>query len=520
MNQLLYASILLLFLSGLIGCQPADSTDSSSSPSVPNIVLILADDMGYGDIQQYNPASTIPTPHLNQLCQEGMMFRDAHTPSSVCTPTRYGLLTGRYSWRSRLKKFVLSGYSPHLIEKDRQTIASLLQSQGYETAVVGKWHLGLDWAWDENGFPEKGDQLGFVPEPDAIDYSQAVTAGPVQNGFDYSYVIPASLDIPPYVYLENNQVVGIPDSIYPGSTFPYFIRRGETGAGFEFDKTLYHLTEKAMGFIEEQSRTEQPFFLYMPLTGPHKPALPHADFAGKSGLGPYADLVMEVDASVGKIMSTLKERGLSENTLVIYTSDNGSYMYRYEDQEVDHVTDNSKQGYVAKNHKANKDWRGTKADIWEAGHRVPFIVRYPGMIEAGSTQDQTICLTDVLSSVCELVGMEYDAGQSEDSYSFLPVLTGGSMNRPPVVHHSVAGMFSLRKDNWKMIFGNGSGGRQQPRGELWGKPYQLFNLEADPEENQDLYQTSAADVIMADMTKKLIRILEQSEGHGVDLEGI
>lgn len=516
MTRKLLPVLCLLLITGWMGCQPAEP--ELSIP--PNIVVILADDMGYGDIQAYNPASTIATPNLNQLCQEGMRFTDAHTPSSVCTPTRYGLLTGRYPWRSRLKRFVLSGYSPHLIEPDRQTIASLLQEQGYTTGVVGKWHLGLDWAWNEEGFPENGNRLGFVPEAGAIDYSRGVSVGAVQNGFDYSYIIPASLDIPPYVYLENNQLIGIPDSIYPGSGFPYYIRRGETGAGFEFDKTLQHLTEKASNFIRQQSQTSSPFFLYMPLTAPHKPALPHADYAGQSGLGPYADLVMEVDASIGTVMKTLKEAGIEDNTLVIYTSDNGSYMYRYEEQEADHVTDHTQQGYFARNHQANENWRGTKADIWEAGHRVPFIVRYPGVAAAGSQQNQSICLTDVLASICELVGIQEESIQAEDSYSFLPLMTGGIVDRPPIVHHSVAGMFSLRKGTYKMIFGNGSGGRQQPRGELWGKPYQLFDLKVDPTESSDLAETDKASSIMGEMKKDLINILIQSEGHGVDLEGI
>lgn len=515
-----FTSVILLSLALFMACKPSPKSTAEPKTSFPNIVLILADDMGYGDIQAYNPASTIATPNLNQLAQEGIMFTDAHTPSSVCTPTRYGLMTGRYAWRSRLKRGVLSGYSPHLIEPDRQTIGHLLQTKGYQTAVVGKWHLGLDWAWDEAGFPEEANRLLYVPKSNAIDYSKAVAVGPQQNGFSYSYVVPGSLDMGPYVYLENNQVKALPDSMYPGSPFPAYIRKGETGEGFDFDKVLQHLTDRASNFIQEQAQTEQPFFLYMPLTGPHKPALPNPAFAGKSDLGPYADLVMEVDATVGRIMKTLKASGVEDNTLFIYTSDNGSYMYRYAEGESDHVSDSTRQGYLASHHTANKNWRGTKADIWEAGHHVPFILRYPGQAKAGSKQSQSICLTDVLASLCELTGQSYDPAQAEDSYSFLPLLKSEPVERPSIVHHSVGGMFALRKGKWKLIFGDGSGGREKPRGELWGKPYQLFDLEADPGERTDLASEASSEAIMTEMTAELEEILTQTEGHGVDLSAL
>lgn len=508
---LLLAGLVILFISG---CNPFQSEISP-----PNIVIILADDMGYGDIQQYNPTSTIPTPNLNRLSEEGLVFQDAHTPSSVCTPTRYGLMTGRYAWRSRLKSGVLSGYSPTLIEADRQTLGHLLTGAGYETGVVGKWHLGLGWPWVGDTLPTGVDKLMFLPEETAIDFSQPLTIGARENGFAYSFLVPGSLDMGPYVFVENNQAVAEPvaDSLFPGGRFPAFIRPGQVAASFKFDQVLQHLGDKATAFIARQAQSEKPFFLYMPLTGPHKPALPNPAFRGKSGLGPYADLVMEVDHTVGRVMQALEDVGLTENTVFIYTSDNGSYMYRREEGETDHVSDSTKQAYLAAHHTANGNWRGTKADIWEAGHRVPFILRYPDQVKPGAV-DQPICLTDVLATVCELVGQSHDPNQAEDSYSFLSLIRGESVSRPPIVHHSVRGMFSLRKGGYKLVFGNGSGGREKPAGKKFEQPYQLFNLKEDPQEKIDLGTDPAYAPQIEELTSDLIQILKQRKGHGVDLE--
>lgn len=498
------------------------TSPENASPPPPNIVIILADDMGYGDIQHYNPQSTVPTPNLNRLCEEGAVFTDAHTPSAVCTPTRYGLMTGRYAWRSRLKSGVLSGYSPTLIEADRQTLAHVLTQAGYETGVVGKWHLGLDWPWVADSLPKGGDNLLFIPEPNAIDYTQPLKKGAKENGFAYSFLVPGSLDMGPYVFVENNQALNPPvaDSLFPGRGFPAYIRKGEVAPGFTFDQVLQHLGDKATDFIANKAKGDKPFFLYMPLTGPHKPALPNPAFVGKSGLGPYTDLVMEVDHTVGRIMAALEKAGVAENTLLLYTSDNGSYMFRLEADQADHVQDSTVQGYAAAHHKANADWRGTKADIWEAGHRVPFIVRYPGQVQAGTRIDQTICLTDVLATLCEWTGQSFDAAQAEDSYSFLPLLRGAPVDRPAVVHHSVAGMFSLRNGDMKLVFGNGSGGRQQPTGKKFEKPYQLFDLKKDPGETQDLAGDPAYAAQLEELTAAFREILMQREGHGVNLEAL
>ena len=468
--------------------QACTSTDSGNTSLAPNIVLILADDMGYGDIQAYNSSSALATPNLDYLASQGMRFTDAHSGSSVCTPTRYGLMTGSYAWRTRLKKGVLSGYSQHLIEPGQLTLASLLKGKGYHTGVVGKWHLGVDFPWTTDTLPQQVDNLNYyLKDLSLIDYTQPVKNGANDLGFDYSFLVPGSLDMSPYVYLENGKATAIPDSISPLRRFPDFVRQGEIAPDFTHESCLDRLTEKATGFITEHAQSENPFFLYFPLTGPHKPALAAPRFKGKSGIGPYGDLVMQVDWTVGEVLNTLRDQGVEENTLVIYTSDNGSYMYRISEDDPAHIQDSTVQGFHVSTHQSNYHWRGTKADIWEAGHRVPFLVRWPGRVAPGSTQDATICLTDVMATFTEIIEEELPEGEALDSESILPLLTGeGNFERAPVVHHSVAGMFSLRHENWKLVFGNGSGGRQQPRGKPFEAPFQLFNLANDPEEKQDV----------------------------------
>lgn len=436
----------------------------------------MADDMGYGDVEALNPASTIPTPNLNRLAQEGMTFTDAHSPSSVCTPTRYGVLTGRYCWRSDLTQGVLNGYGAPLIETSRETVASFLAKQGYATGIVGKWHLGL----------------GFQKTDGEWDWEKHVDYSPVDVGFDYSLVIPASLDFPPYVYVENHTITGLPDRIHPGSKFPAFLRKGEVGSDFSFIDCLDTLTKRAAEYVAEQAKTEQPFFLYFPLTAPHKPALPHPRFQGKTGLGPYGDFVMQVDWTVGELLRVVDEAGIFENTLVIYTSDNGSYMYRQTDaSEPDHVSDSTVQGYYEGNHTANGDLRGTKADIWEAGHRVPFFVRWPEKVKAGSQAGKTITHTDFFATVADVVDVNLPpaAEAAQDSFSFLPLLNGdeSAFERAPVIHHSGGAMFAIRDGDWKLVLGNGSGGRQQPRGKRFERPWALFNMETDLSETMDVY---------------------------------
>ena len=462
--------LILLFASFVV--VPVDAGDP------PNLVFILADDMGYGDVQAYNPQSKIPTPNLNRLAQEGMRFTDAHTPSAVCTPTRYGLLTGRYCWRSRLKRGVLNGYSDHLIQEDRLTLPRFLKGHGYNTGVVGKWHLGLDFH--------------RLSKHEDIDYTKPVQWGPNDFGFEYSYIIPASLDFPPYVYLENQQVTGQPDRRQAKQPFPAFLREGPIGSDFVMEECLDQLTSKAVGFLEKNSKSKSPFFLYMPLTAPHKPVLPHSRFKGSTSLGPYGDFIVQSDAIVGRVLETLDTLDLQSNTMVVFTSDNGSFMHRLNESSAeDHVDDRGIQAYRADRHTSNGPLRGTKADVWEAGHRVPFLVRFPEKIKAGIECDQTICLTDYYATVAELIDREIPPAAGEDSISFLSLLGAPELNhrRPPVIHHSGGGMFAIRDGRWKLVLGSGSGGREKPKGKIFEKPFALFDLKADLSEKVNLIES-------------------------------
>lgn len=447
---------------------------STSGNSLPNIVFILADDMGYGDIQAYNPKSTIPTPHLNRLAEEGMRFTDAHSGSAVCTPTRYGLVTGRYCWRSRLKSGVL--FPPNdkpLIDPNRLTVAGMLKRKGYHTACIGKWHLGIEWGRDDQG---------------KVDFNKSIKYGPTDVGFDEFFGIAASLDMIPYVFYRNNEPIQKATQTQPGLKFPRFVRKGPKAKDFDPGKVLDELTKQAISYIKKRSETKSPFFLYFPLTAPHKPVWPTERFKGKTNVGPYGDFIAQVDDSVGRVLQTLNKTKIAENTLVIYSSDNGSFMYRLPEDKPDHTQDTGVQGFHTNNHEANAHWRGTKADIWEAGHRVPFIVRWPGKVKASTQCDQTICLTDFMATCAEITDCKLPDNAAEDSFSLAPLFLGKtrSISRAPVIHHSVSGMFSLRDGKWKMVFGNGSGGRQKPRGKPFQKPYFLFDMENDPSETTNL----------------------------------
>jgi arylsulfatase A len=469
-------------------------SSSAWAADKPNIVFILGDDMGYGDVQALNLESTIPTPNLNRLASEGMTFRDAHTPSAVCTPTRYGLMTGRYSWRGRLKSGVLDGYGKPLIEDGRETVGSFLQQQGYYTGIVGKWHLGL-------GFVRKTNDQD-------IDFTQGVTDGPHTRGFDFSFVIPASLDFPPYVYIRNGQITRNV-VLQSAQQFPGFLRHGPIGRDLIPENALDDLTAEATAFIHERAGREQPFFLYFPLTAPHKPTLPHKRFVGSSKLGPYGDFVVQADWTVGQILNALEAAGVTEDTLVIYTSDNGSYMYRLQPGEPDHVTDPTIQSYDENHHRSNGIFRGTKADIWEAGHHVPFFARWPGKVREGSKSDQTISLTDFFATLADILQVSLPDNAAEDSFSLLPLLTDeGKFDRAPVIHHSAAGMFAIREGRWKLIAGNGSGGRQQPKGQPFEGPYMLFDLSEDiGEENNVIDQ-------VPDVAKRLESQLSDIRANG------
>ncbi len=455
----------------------------------PNIVIILADDLGYGDTQPFNPDSKIATPNFNQLAKEGLMFTDAHSGSGVCTPTRYGLLCGRYAWRTRLKRGVLGGYSKPLVDVEQQTFAGQLQKAGYHTHVIGKWHLGLGWQWRDQE-PDNINFFGIAGDANSVDYSKPLTDGPLDHGFSSCYLFPASLDMSPYVFIKDRQVEMAPTKVMDGKKFPDFYRKGETYEGFRVEDVLNLLTTKAEEYIAEQAKTESPFCLYFPLTAPHKPVSPSENFVGQTMLGPYGDFITEVDATVGRVMKALAANGVAENTLLIVTSDNGSFMYSRSDA-TDHVADKTKQQFHPDNHRANGPLRGTKADVFEAGHRVPYYVRWPnGMAKelVGTKDETTICHTDIMRTICALGKAEFDPVASPDSFDYSPILKGGSMDRPPVINHSANGTFAIRDGQWKLVLGSGSGGREKPSGKPFSKPYQLYKLDNDLAEKNSLLE--------------------------------
>ena len=481
-------SLLLFYFLLLVG-----AGCNKEKSELPNIVLILADDLGTGDVGAYNPASGIPTPNMDRIAKEGIMFSDAHTGSAVCTPTRYGIITGRYCWRTRLKRGVLNGYGEHLIEAGRTTISSLLREKGYYTAGIGKWHLGMDFAKDSSG---------------TVDYYGKINFSPITNGFDYFYGIAASLDFPPYVYIENDHFTMIPAEEQEKLGFPRYLRKGPKASDFDFETAWEHLTHKAKTVIGKQSG-KNPLFLYFALPSPHKPVWPDSRFVGQTKLGPYGDFVHQTDHIIGEVVSALEKGGILDNTLLILTSDNGSFMYRINDTiPADHLIDERVQGYYTANHQSNFYYRGTKADIWEAGHRVPFLVQWPGRIGKGKTIDETICTTDFMATFAEIIDRDLADNEGEDSFSILPLLFGyiNNFSRAPVVNHSSAGMFAIRDGSYKLIAGNGSGGRQHPRGKPWGEPFMLYDLSSDLSETEDIIEEN--EDLAEDMRNTLERIIE------------
>jgi arylsulfatase A-like enzyme len=459
-----------------------DQKRDNAPGKLPNIVFILADDMGYGDIEALNPASRIPTPNMNRIAEEGMHFTDAHSYSGVCTPTRYGVLTGRCAFRTRLASGVLGGHSPSLIEPGRETVASLLKKAGYRTICVGKWHLGLDFKKKDPDLPLiLGSGFGNMISTENVDYTAVVDGGPCDHGFDWSYIFPASLDMQPYIYISNKKVVNTDlehiDAV-PERTRALFWRHGDAEKDFDFWDVLPRLTRAAMGFIRDQvnESPDQPFFLYFPLTAPHVPYVPTPEFQGKSGAGAYGDFVHQVDYHIGEVAELIDSLGIRRNTLFIVTSDNGA---RWHPEDIEQY-----------GHLANFHFRGMKSDVWEGGHRVAFLVRWPNEISAGSNSGRLICHNDLLATCAELTGQTMDWNAGEDSYSFLSALTGESSaweERRIMINQAITEVFSIRKDNWKLILDMSSGGWSS--GEITeGPPMQLYNLDEDISEQHNLYE--------------------------------
>lgn len=435
----------------------------------PNIVFIFADDMGYGDVSAFNENSKIQTTNIDRIANEGVAFTDAHSSSSVSTPSRYSLLTGRYNWRSDLKSGVLMGYNKALIAPDRRTIASVLRDQGYQTACIGKWHLGWDWNNIEAG-------------KDSVDFSKPITNGPTTRGFDYFYGIIASLDMAPYVYVENDMPTALPDRETVNDGMKYW-RKGPTASDFDHEQTLPNFINRAVDYIHDKSKDDKPFYLYLPLPAPHTPILPIKEYQGKSGLNPYGDFVLMVDDMVGKVMNALKEAGVDDNTILVFSTDNGcSPQAKFDELQ-------------EKGHYPSYIYRGHKADLFDGGHRIPCVVRWPAKIKP-HTVNQTVCLTDFFATFATIADYQLKDSEGEDSYNILPLLLNekeGDVIREATVHHSINGDFTIRKGEWKLLLSPSSGGWSFPKPGTDDEVIktlpliQLYNMKTDPAEKNNVY---------------------------------
>ena len=434
----------------------------------PNIIFILADDMGYGDVSYFDNNSKLKTENLDRMAQEGVVFTDAHSSSSVSTPTRYGILTGRYNWRSTLKNNVLYGYDKALIPADRETMASMLRKNGYTTAGIGKWHLGWDWDNIDAG-------------KDKVDFSKPVQNGPTTRGFDYFYGFCGSLDMAPYVYIENDMPTSLPDRETVNEGKYSWWRKGPTGADFVHEEVLPNLVDRACNYIKEKAKADQPYFLYLPLPAPHTPILPTEEFRGKSGIGEYGDFVLMVDAMVGKVLQAVKESGEDGNTIVVFTTDNGC-------SPAAGIKEMEAQG-----HRPNSIYRGHKADLFDGGHRIPCILRWPEGTKPHEVR-QTVCLTDFYATFAAINGYKLMDSEGEDSYNLLPAIVSETEIDPireATVHHSIDGQFTIRQGDWKLLLSASSGGWSAPTptdtlalDSL--PPIQLYNMKDDPSETTNV----------------------------------
>jgi arylsulfatase A-like enzyme len=493
---------------------------TSQAATLPNIIYILADDFGYGDTSCYNPDSKIQTPFIDQLAAEGMRFTDAHTPSAVCTPTRYGILTGRYAWRTRLKYRVLDGFDPPLIEAGRLTVPALLQNAGYHTACVGKWHLGMTW-FDRSGKALPAVSIDRRTPPRSgveVDYNRPVKGGPIERGFDQFFGISASLNMSPFCFLQDDHPVVIPHLHQQRIRTDFIaVDEGMRSPDFTIAGVMPRFAGEAVRYIEERARGSQnkPFFLYAPLSSPHLPVVPNEEYRGQSQAGEYGDFVVEIDAFVGAITAALERTGLRENTLLIFTSDNGALYHWWKPEEADdrkHYKVRSRAAQVKEfGHQGNAHLRGTKADIWEGGHRVPFIARWPSHTPAGSVCNELVELTDLLSTCAAIAGVSVPNNAGEDSRNILPLLRGETEPvRDYAIHHSLWGVFGIRQGDWKMIPHRGSGGFTFPRkidsAKDGGPPGQLYNIRSDPSETKNVWTKHPA------VVKRLQALLLKVQG--------
>lgn len=475
-------ALTLVLAAGVVRTSPAHT---SAGPDLPNVLVVYADDLGYGDVAAFGgDSSRIPTPRLDALAAEGMAFTDAHSSSGVCSPSRYTLLTGRYHWRSRLQKGIVGLWEAPLIEPGRPTLGTLGQAAGLRTACIGKWHLGWDWPLETGdrkllGGPKQGAQATDAHRAAwARLFGQPIPGGPTARGFD-AYFGTDVPNWPPYCFLRDDRTVGIPTTFAAGDLFArnQASQQGPALEGWTLEPILPAITDEAVTFLEGCAEAEQPFLLYWSLTSPHTPLAVNEEFRGASGLGVYGDFVVETDAAIGRVLDALERLDLADDTLVLFTSDNGFAHYAGKDE------------LEAQGHLPSGGLRGSKADAWEGGHRVPFIARWPGRVEAGSASNALVHQADLFRTVAEVLGLATPDDAGEDSWSLVPLLLGtGASGRTSSVSCSIRGVPSVRSGPWKLLPVPGSGG--------WTKggdsePAQVYDLSTDRAEEHNLYPEEA-----------------------------
>lgn len=488
MNSDLHLLILpaLLFLS-----------DSCQQTQRPNIVIIYADDMGYGDMSCQNPDSKISTPNLDRLASQGIRFTDAHCTSGVSSPSRYSLLTGRYHWRGHLIKGFISSWGDPAIEEERMTIASVLKQEGYNTACIGKWHLGQIWPFKtglgqidptKHGWALSSKNGKENWTPDAFNWNLPIKEGPTSKGFDYYYGT-GTINFPPYTWIENDRILEEPVDMLELGTInsvegSWSYRPGPAVRDWDFTKVPMQLMEKTVEWINNRNGNPEPFFLYYALPSPHAPIIPGKQFLGKSRAGLYGDYVEETDWIVGQIIKALENNGFEKNTMVIFTSDNGPETYAY-------------QRIINFDHCSMGNLRGLKRDLWEGGHRIPLIVKYPGVVPAGEVCSELICQTDLMATIAGFLNIILPENVGEDSFNMVKVFKGESFEKPIrdyIIYHSPIGSFAIRKDKWVLIEATSGEVSKEPD---WIKKkfnYQkdttsliLYDLSNDIKETRNLY---------------------------------
>lgn len=454
----------------------------------PNILVLYADDLGYGDLTCYNAESKIPTPHLDRLAEQGMRFTDGHSSSGICTPSRYALLTGRYHWR----KFygIVGAFEDSVFDPEELTLPEMLQQQGYVTAAIGKWHLGWDWTSilkpdaEPNPYGDRGRTTWGYED---MDWSKPIANGPLAHGFDY-YFGDTVINFPPYCWIENDQVTQVPDTMMDTDLFKpikegrWECRPGPMVTGWDPYENIPVTTAKGVEKIHEYAQGGKPFFLFFAFPSPHAPIIPNDEFDGTSGAGPYGDFVVETDAACGQLMQALEEAGVADNTIVIFSADNGPEFYAYPREE--------KYG-----HWSSHPLRGLKQDIYEGGHRVPYLIKWPGVIEPGSVSDALVSQIDYMATFAGILGVDLPGDQAVDSHNLLPVLKGESDSvRTTHIHNTWQDRYAIRHENWLLI--DTATGYSRDPAEGWEKrhgypadndaPVELYEMSQDIGQRQDV----------------------------------